>query len=252
MKEVMNMMIDTHCHLSNEDYDNLDVVIKHMDGNKMIISGADQKMNLEVLDMIKKYDNIYGTIGYHPEELDDYDISWLEEHIHDSKIVGIGEIGLDYHNGKDNADKQKECFIEQIELAKKYHMPIVIHSRDAAEDTLKILKEHLGDNLAVMHCYSYSVEIARELMKMNISLGIGGVVTFKNAKTLVDVVKEIPLDRLVLETDSPYLTPEPLRGTKNEPYNIYYVGLKIAEIKNISLDEVFKTTTENAQRIYKF
>ena len=244
------MMIDTHCHLNYTDYNDLDAVIKHMSGNYMITSGADQKSNLEVLDIVNKYDNVYGTIGYHPEELDSYDISFLEKHINDKKIVGIGEIGLDYHNGKDNADNQKKYFIEQIKLAQKYNKPIVIHSRDASEDTLEILKKYLGNTKAIMHCYSYSLETAKELIKMNVMLGIGGVVTFKNVKNLIQVVKEIPLSNFVLETDSPFLTPEPYRGTNNEPYNIYYVGLKIAQIKNISQEEVFKETTKNAKKIY--
>ena len=247
------MMIDTHCHLGKNDYENLDVVIKHMDNNIMIASGADMTSNCENLELVKKYSNIYATIGMHPSEVSVYDsacLDWLESHINDDKVVGIGEIGLDYHyEGYDN-DLQKKMFIEQIELAKKYHKVVVIHSRDATLDTLEIIKEYLDGYPTVMHCYSGSVEVAHILTKMGVMLGIGGVVTFKNASKLVEVVREIDLKYLLLETDSPYLAPEPFRGKTNEPYNVLYVAKKIAEIKNISVSEVLEITTNNACKLF--
>ena len=247
------MMIDTHCHLNSNDYENIDKVIKHMDGNIMIVSGADMASNRENLDLVKKHSNIYTTIGMHPEVASVYNsssLSWLESHVNDAKVVGIGEIGLDYHYEGYDKELQKKMFIEQIELAKKYHKVVVIHSRDAIADTLDIIREYLSGYPTVMHCYSGSVETARVLTNMGVMLGIGGVLTFKNASKLVEVVREIDLKYLLLETDSPYLTPEPFRGKTNEPYNILYVARKIAEIKNISVEEVLEITTNNAIRLF--
>ena len=247
------MIIDTHCHLSSKDYENIDEVIRHMEDNIMIASGADILSNQENISLIKNYNNIYATIGLHPEEAKNYtkeDLLWLENHINYNKIVGIGEIGLDYHYEGYDKVLQKKMFIEQIKLAKKHHKVVVIHSRDAMADTLEIIKTYLSGYPTVMHCYSGSVEVARILTDMGIMLGIGGVLTFKNASKLVEVVREIDLKYLLLETDSPYLTPEPYRGKINEPYNVLYVARKIAEIKNISLEEVLEITTNNAIRLF--
>ena len=244
------MMIDTHCHLSRKDTPNLEEIINRMNGHIMIVSGADKDSNREVIALCNKYPNIYGTLGIHPNEITsdvEDELAWIEQQMNNPKIVGIGEIGLDYHYPDFDSELQKRIFIKQINLAKKYHKPIVIHSRDALMETFQILKEHLStDQKAVMHCYSGSVEMAREFVKLGIMLGVGGVVTFKNAKKLVEVVKEIPLEHLLLETDSPYLTPEPFRGKKNEPYNVSYVAEKIAEIKKIPVERVFEVTTLNA------
>lgn len=246
------MMIDTHCHLSINDYDNLDEIISHMENNIMIVSGADDRSNREVLELCHKYPNVYGTIGIHPTELDsivDDTFDFIEQNIHDPKIVGIGEIGLDYYWDKDEETKknQKEIFIKQIELANQYGKTIVIHSREAAEDTYNILKEHLHTK-AVLHCYSYSLEMARRFLQMDLKLGIGGVLTFKNSSKLREIVRELDLSCFLLETDSPYLTPEPYRGKKNEPYNIYYVAEKIAEIKDLPLNTILDATTKSAIR----
>lgn len=242
------MFIDTHCHLFKEDYEDIEEVINEMKDNIIIVSGCSTSTNKEVIELVNKYPNIYGTIGLHPEEAnnvkeEDYD--FIIKNINNPKIIGIGEIGLDYYYVNDNKDLQKELFIKQIEIAKKYNKTIVIHSRDSISDTIDILKKY-EDMKIVMHCYSSSLEVAKELIKMNVKLGIGGVVTFKNGVKLKEVVENIPLEYLLLETDSPYLSPEPFRGKKNRPYNCYYVAKKIAEIKNISLDEVLKITTENA------
>ncbi len=240
------MMIDTHCHL--DEYENIDEIIKHMGNNIIIVSGVDDKTNKQVIELINKYPNIYGVIGIHPEEIDNINsnsFKIIEENINNPKIVGIGEIGLDYHFIKDNKIKQQEIFIKQIELANKYKKTIVIHSRDSINDTYNILKKYLNTK-AVIHCYSSSLEMAHKFIKLNIKLGIGGVVTFKNSKILKEVVENISLDNLLLETDSPYLSPEPLRGKINEPYNIIYVAKKIAKLKNISLEEVLNRTTVNA------
>ena len=239
------MYIDTHCHLDGIEKTRCDEIVNSVDGS-IIISGYDNYSNKEVIELINEYGKAYGTIGIHPDEVMVNSLDELENLLKDSKIVGIGEIGLDYHYGKNNIEKQKEYFIKQIEIARKYNLPIVVHSRDAAQDTYNILKEYASDMKIVMHCFSYSLEMAKKFLELNIKFGIGGVVTFKNSKNLVEVVKEIPLEYFVLETDSPWLTPEPFRGKLNEPKNIPIIAEKIAEIKEISVEEVLKKTTINA------
>ena len=242
------MYIDTHCHILSDEYDNIDEIIEKLENNIAIISGYDYNSNLEVIELSKKYKNIYGTIGIHPSETKDYNektISLIEKNMNNSKIVGIGEIGLDYHYGKEEIELQKEMFIHQLELARKYQKPVVIHSRDAAKDTFDIIQKY-SDLKITYHCYSYSKEMAKELEKMNIKFGIGGVVTFKNSKTLKEVVKTLSLNSILLETDSPYLTPEPYRGKKNNPTNVQIIAKKIAEIKNMPYETILKETTKNA------
>lgn len=246
------MMIDTHCHLSKNDYDDLEEVISRMGINIMIASGADMDYNAEVLDLIKKYKNIYGTIGLHPDEASNYrdeDIFFIEKNLTNEKIVGIGEIGLDYSRENINIQKQKELFIKQLDLARKYNMPVVIHSRDAINDTYDILKDY-KDLKIVIHCFSSSLDMAKKFICLGAKLGIGGVLTFKNGKKLQEVASNIDLKYLLLETDSPYLTPEPYRGLRNEPSYLHFVASKLAEIKNISIEEVYNVTTQNALEVY--
>lgn len=234
-------MIDTHCHITSEYYDNIDEVINKMKDNIIIVSGTNKDDIKEVINLCN-YKNVYGTIGIYPTE--ELDLKIIEENINNKKIVGIGEIGLDYHLDH-NKNEQINKFIKQLDLARKYNKTVVIHTRDAIQDTYDILKNY-KDLKKVIHCYSGSLEMAKEFIKINCRLGIGGVLTFKNSK-LKDVIKEIDLKYILLETDSPFLTPEPYRGTKNEPYNIIYVAKKIAEIKDISLEEVLDITTKNAK-----
>lgn len=244
------MMIDTHCHLDLIDYPDIDQVISKMKDNIIIVSGVNRESINEVIDLCNKYNNVYGTIGFHPEYAEDItndDLIWLEQKLQHKKIIGIGEIGLDYHYENINKEKQKELFIEQIKLGNKYNKTIVIHSRDAIEDTYEILKTEKESQIkAVLHCYSSSVEMAYKFIPLNVMFGIGGVVTFKNGQKLKKVVENIDLKYLLLETDSPYLTPEPFRGKRNEPENIKYVANEIANLKQIKVEEVFKKTTENA------
>lgn len=243
------MIIDTHCHLDIKDYDNLEEVLKNMEGNYMIASGYNLESNKHVIELVNKYDNIFGTIGLHPSDVtEDYesDLLFIESNINNPKIVGVGEIGLDYYWEKDNKELQKEVFIKQIELARKYNKTIVIHSREAILDTYNILDEYLGNNKAVLHCYSSNIEMAKRFKKFNIKFGIGGVLTFKNSSKLKEVVKELDLSDLLLETDSPYLTPEPYRGKKNEPSYTKYVAEAIAKIKEVEYEEVLEITTQNA------
>lgn len=250
------MFIDTHCHLFNEYYENIEEIInkcKENDIKRIIVSGVDMKSNKEVLELISKYDIVYGTIGFHPTELNDFDYSdleWLEEHINDDKIVAIGEIGLDYHYDDTDKEKQIDVLRRQLEIAKKYSKPIVFHSRDAIGDTYNVLKEYKLKGS--IHCYSGSVEMAREFVKLGYMIGVGGVVTYKNGRVLKEVVKEIPLSYILLETDAPYLTPEPYRGTRNDSSNIGEIAKVIAELKGTSILEVSRDTNSNAEGLFDF
>lgn len=244
---VVIKMIDTHCHL--DCCSNIDEVINKMKDNIMIVSGTNDESNLKVLEYCSKYTNVFGTLGIHPEEIDNItndSFNIIESNINNPKIVGIGEIGLDYHWKDDNKEEQKNLFIKQIQLAKKYNKAIVVHSRDAINDTYEILKEYAKGVKIDIHCYSGSLEMADRFIKLGAKLGIGGVVTFKNGKRLQEIVEKIDLKHFLLETDSPFMSPEPYRGQENEPYNVYYVAKKIAEVKQISIDEVISQTTNNA------
>ena len=247
------MFIDTHTHLSLEDYDDIDLVIKeNRDNNisKIIISGCTRDSIIESLKYIDKYDDVFATIGYHPSEVDDCnddDLILLDEQLKHKKVVGVGEIGLDYHYGKEDRDKQIELFEKQLKIAEINNLPVVIHSRDATEDTINILKKY--NVRGVMHCFSGSIETAKIYTSMGFLLGIGGVVTFKNSN-LFKVVEEVGIENIVLETDSPYLTPEPFRGKKNSSKYIPYIAKRIAEILNISVEEVGKITSNNAYSMF--
>ena len=248
------MFIDTHCHLSNEDYDDIDLVIKENRENsidKIIISGCTRETIIESLELAKKYDDIFVTIGYHPSEVSittDEDLKLLEEQIQYKKVVGIGEIGLDYHYGKEDILEQKELFIKQMRLAEKYNLPVVIHSRDATDDTINILKmfpKVRGD----IHCFSGSLEVAKIYISMGYMLGIGGVLTFKNSN-LYKVIQEIGLNNILLETDSPYLTPEPYRGKKNSSKYIPLIAKKISEILDVDISKVSCITLKNTCALF--
>lgn len=252
----VNMFIDTHCHLFNEYYDNIDEIIKKCKDNnvkRIIVSGVDMKSNKEVLELVNKFDIVYGSIGFHPTELKEFsydDLVWLEQHINDNKIVAIGEIGLDYHYDDTDKGKQIDILKRQLEIAKKHNKPIIIHSRDAIRDTYDMMKEY--KLRGSIHCYSGSVEMAREFTKLGYIIGVGGVVTYKNSRTLKEVVKETPLSYILLETDAPYLSPEPYRGKKNDSSNIGEIAKVIADLKNTSILEVSKVTTENAEDLFDF
>jgi len=250
------MYIDTHCHLFNEYYDNIEEIINKCKDNgvkRIIVSGVDMKSNKEVLDLVNKYDIVYGSIGFHPTELNDFsydDLDWLEEHINDNKIVAIGEIGLDYHYDDTDKDKQNDILRRQLEIAKKYNKPIVFHSRDAIGDTYNILSEYKLKGS--IHCYSGSVEMAREFIKLGYMIGVGGVVTYKNSKVLKEVVKDTDLSYILLETDAPYLSPEPCRGKRNDSSNLNEIAKLIADLKNTSIIDVSRVTTSNAERLFDF
>ena len=248
-----NYLIDTHCHLNlTDDVDSIIMDASKNNVKKIIISGCDAKSIRDGLEIIYRYPEIYMTIGFHPDEADNIsekDINDLEVLIKtNKKIIGIGEIGLDYYHNDMNKEKQREIFIRQLALAEKYDMPVVIHSRDSIQEIYDILKEHPNIK-GVIHCFSGSLEMAQLFIKLGYYLGIGGVLTFKNSK-LKDVVSEISLDNIVLETDSPYLAPEPYRGKTNYPENVKIVAQCLRKIKNVSLEDITKITTSNVHKIY--
>ena len=248
------MYIDTHCHLSYEDYDDIDLIVQNNRSagvSPIIISGCTKESIIESLEFSKKYEDIYVTIGYHPSEVDTIsmsDINELKQQLLEDKIVGVGEIGLDYHYGKENIESQKELFRTQLRMAEEMSLPVVIHSRDATKDTIELLKEFPNVH-GIIHCFSGSVETAKEYISMGYYLGIGGVVTFKNSN-LYQVIEKIGLSHIVLETDSPYLAPEPFRGEKNSSKYIPMIAKKIADILNINIEEVEKITTMNARSLF--
>ena len=246
-------MVDTHCHIFLEDYPDISDVIKKMENNIIIVSGFDDASNMEVLELCSRYSNVYGTLGIHPESASlSYDLDFVSSHINDPKIVAVGEIGLDYYYTNENRDAQIDLFCKQIEIAISNDKPIVVHSRDAISDTFDIIKKYGIGNKTDIHCFSSSLEMAREFIKLGCKLGIGGVLTFKNSERIKEVVRNVPIDNLLLETDSPYMTPVPFRGKRNEPYNILYVARVISDIKGISLDDVLKITSENAFKLFDF
>ena len=250
------MYIDTHSHLFSEYYDNIDEIIsKCKDNNikRIIVSGVDMDSNKEVLELVNKYDIVYGSIGFHPTELKNFsynDLKWLEEHINDDKIVALGEIGLDYHYDDTDKELQNDVLRRQLDIAKNYNKPIIFHSRDSIRDTFDILKEY--KLRGVVHCYSGSVEMAREFTKLGYMIGVGGVVTYKNSRILKEVVEDIDLSYILLETDSPYLSPEPYRGKKNDSSNIPEIAKVISDLKNTSVLEVTRVTTSNAEALFDF
>ena len=240
------MLIDTHCHLCYNDYENLDEIVNNKECI-MIASGCDDETNIQVIELVNKYDNVYGTLGIHPSEVDKITAKSFEfiiNNINNPKIVAIGEIGLDYYWTKENVEKQKEVFEYQLNIAKKYNKPVVIHSREAIQDTYDILKKYKLKGS--IHCFSSSLEMAKEFIKIGYKIGVGGTLTFKNSKKLQEIIKEIDLKDILLETDSPYLSPEPYRGKKNVPSNVYFVAQKISELKNIEIDKVMEILNKNA------
>jgi len=252
-------IVDTHCHLNDEAlYKDLDSVIsraRQAGVEKMVVVGWDEASSKLAIQIAEQYDFIYAVIGFHPEnvfDIDDkilYDTLNLYKH---PKVVGIGEIGLDYHWTKDpdKREIQKEYFIKQIKFANEVGLPISIHSREAFADTLEILKQYPPLHSGVMHCYSGSVENIQDMINLNLYIGLDGPVTFTNAKTPKEVAAEVPLEKLVVETDCPYLSPHPLRGTVNEPANICLVIDAIAELKQMSKKHLLEVVYDNSCRLF--
>jgi TatD DNase family protein len=259
------MITETHAHYDDKAFDEDRQLcltsLKEQGIEKVVNVGASMESSGATLKLCDNYDFIYGAIGVHPSETKDLteeDMIWLGEHLNNKKVVAVGEIGLDYYWDSPERETQIKWFLRQLSLAIEKEMPVIIHSRDAAADTFAVIKEAVDkakrnnkDLLGVIHCFSYGVEMAREYVKLGFYLGIGGVVTFKNAKKLKEVVEEIPLEWLVLETDCPYLSPEPNRGKRNDSSNLTYVAQQIADIKNVPYAEVVKITSLNARKLYR-
>lgn len=253
------MIFDSHAHYnSNRFSEDLDEVLSSMQENNVgyIMNACSAVEEFpDIKKIIEKYPFVYGSAGVHPhdtEDMNEHSIEAIEEFSKHPKIKAIGEIGLDYYYDNSPRDLQRYWFARQLELAIKLNMPVIIHDRDAHKDTMDILKAHDIKSVGgVFHCYAGSSEMAKEVLDLNMYIAFGGALTFKNALRPVEVAKTVPIDRIVIETDCPYLTPEPHRGKRNSSLYIHYVAEKIAEIKNISVEEVIQKTTENAKKCFR-
>lgn len=253
------MLIDSHAHLDDERFkgDTEDIIENFENDNlELVINiGADLRSSRNSVELARTHENIYATVGVHPhsaKEVDETTIETLRELAKEKKVVAIGEIGLDYHYDNSPRDVQKKWFIEQIKLAKELDLPISVHSREATKDVLDIITKEAEDGKlrGVIHCFSDSVEVACEYLKLGFYISLAGPVTFKNAKTPKEVAKIVPLDRLLIETDSPYLTPTPHRGKRNEPKYVRYVAETIANLKEISFEKVKNASNENVKTLF--
>ena len=253
------MIFDTHAHYDDKQFDqDREELLASMKDNgigTIVDVGYNMETSAWIVEAVKRYPMMYGAVGVHPSDtadLTDADMDTLKKYTAMDKILAIGEIGLDYYWDEPERDIQKKWFEAQIELAREVKLPIIIHSRDAAKDTYDIMKAlHTEDIGGVVHCFSYSKEMARQFLDMGFYIGIGGVVTFKNAKTLKEVAAYTPLDRIVLETDCPYLSPEPNRGKRNSSLNLNYVAEALSQIKRVDKEELIAVTEENARRLYR-
>ena len=249
-------MIDTHSHINCIEEFTIDEIITNAENNgveKIILPAAYPSDIDIVFDIANKYENVYGLLGVHPSEVKDWDDNLtdkIKKYSENKKIIGIGEIGLDYYWDKSFNDLQKEVFIKQIKLANELNLPISIHDREAHKDTYDILKEYNKNSQIIMHCFSGSVEFAKECVKEGWYIALGGVVTFKNAIKMKEVAKNIPIENLLLETDAPYLTPVPYRGKTNQPAYVKYVAEEIARLRDTSFEEIDRITTQNAERVF--
>lgn len=253
------MIFDTHAHYDDEafdeDRDEVLTSLRKRGVGTVVNVGASMEGSRRSVSLSEQYEFVYSAVGVHPDEvgeLREEDMEWMREQLQKPKVVAVGEIGLDYYWDKEGHDLQKKWFLRQLKLAKELKKPVIIHSREAAADTMELLKANYhGEMPMVMHCYSYSPEMAAEYLKMGFYLGIGGVLTFKNAKKLKEVVEIAPIERLLLETDCPYLAPVPNRGKRNDSTNIHYVAEELARLKGMTPEEVIRITEENARRFYR-
>lgn len=253
------MIIDTHAHYDDQRFDeDREEVLASMEasGVGLIVDvGAGVDSTKSAIALSEQYDFIYAAAGIHPddvERLTETDMDWLRELSEKAKVVAIGEIGLDYYYETPNREIQKKWFIRQLQLAAQVQLPVIIHSRDAAEDTYELMEQYCDwSQSGVIHCFSYSAEMAKRFVEKGFYIGIGGVVTFKNSKKLKEVVRQIPLERIVLETDCPYMAPEPHRGKRNDSRELIYVVREIAALKGCPEEEVIRVTEVNAKRMYR-
>lgn len=249
------MYFDTHCHLNSEQlYENRDEFIKHALDNQvemMVVVGYDLESSKKAVEIAKEHSFIYAAVGIGPNDClntTTQDLQIIDEYLNEPKVVALGEIGLDYYWDDVPSDKQKEIFQQQVDLAKKHQKPIIIHCRDAYEDTYEVLKRN--GHPGIMHCYSGSVEMAKRFIDLGFYISLAGPVTFKNARVPKDVAEKIGLEHLLIETDCPYLTPQPYRGSLNEPANVVYIAQEIAKLKNMEIESVASQTTFNAKKVF--
>lgn len=248
-------MIDTHAHINIEpllsDVENIIARAKDNNVNEIIAVGMNKEANNQALQLSRLYSNVYASVGLHPGEVNEetLDINLLKEQVKNDKVVAIGEIGIDLYWVQDNLELQKEVFTKQIELAIELDLPVIIHSRNSADIIYDILKNYKALK-GVMHCYSEHVELLDKFIELGLYIGIGGVVTFKNAKAVLEIAEKTPLNRLLVETDAPYLAPHPYRGKQNEPAYTAYTLEKLALIKNVLIEDLDKITTENTKRLF--
>ena len=253
------MFIDTHVHLNADQYEeDVEEVIeraREAGVTKMVVVGFDRKTITKAMELVEQYPFLYAVVGWHPVDAIDCteeDLAWIESLAEHPKVVAIGEMGLDYHWDKSPKDIQQQLFRKQIQLAKRVKLPIVIHNRDATADVVRILEEEDAKEVGgIMHAFGGSVETAQQCIDMNFYISLGGTVTFKNAKAPKKIAAEIPLEKLLVETDAPYLTPHPYRGKRNEPFYVTLVAEEIARIKEISVEEVASVTTKNALNLFQ-
>ena len=252
------MIFETHAHFDDKAYDkDRETLLKSLNfhGIEGLVNvGADLKSSRQSMELAKEYPFVYAAVGVHPEQVEELNedaLEELKEMAKTEKAVAIGEIGLDYYYDDIPAEIQKKWFQAQLDLAVALNKPVIIHSRDAAQDTMDIMKEYQGKLTGIIHCFSYSKECAAFFIKNGYYLGIGGVVTFSNARKLKEVVQEVPLNRIVLETDCPYLTPAPYRGKRNSSHYLILVAEEIAKIKNVTVEEVIRVTNKNAKEVYR-
>ena len=256
------MIIDTHCHLDDERYnDDIDEVLKNAKAKgveKFIIPGADSETLERAVALCEKYADVYFAVGVHPYDIENYDKSYLEKFVNHPKCVAIGECGLDYFRLPDTEEAiakekklQKEIFIDQILWAKELKKPLIIHIRESSADCLELLDTYAGEEGGVLHCYNADESLLK-LADKNFYYGIGGVITFKNARKLINVYPKIPKEKLLIETDAPYLTPDPHRGKRNEPAYTVMVAEKMSELSDMTEIEIAKLSTDNAQRLFNF
>lgn len=251
-------IVDSHSHIDDEKFDiDREEVVSLFDENKIdfiVDPASDVKSSEKIVEIVKKFSRVYGAVGIHPHEVEDItddDLKKIYNLSFSNKIVAIGEIGLDYYYDNSPREKQKEIFRKQLEIAKKRNLPVIIHTREAMQDTFDILSEFKGDITGVMHCYTGSFEMAEKFIDLGFYISISGVVTFKNATNVREMAKKIPLDNLLIETDSPYLTPEPNRGKRNESKFVWLVAQKLSELKNIEINNLIYNTNSNARNLFK-
>lgn len=247
------MIIDTHCHIYNSEMENAEEIIKEAAKNDIhiILNGTNPQSNIEILELSNKYENVYAALGYFPSFADgitDEDISLLDGQLGNGNVIAVGEIGLDYFHTKDNKEKQMELFEKMLNLAQKHELPVIVHSRKSMQDTFDILKKH--DVVGSLHCYQGSGEMAREFIKLGFYIGIGGPITHTNNKKIRKMVKKIDIGHMIVETDSPYLSPEEKRGEKNTSLNLKYIIRKLALELDMEENEVMEITTENAKELF--